>query len=130
MADTGGISATAPMVVEKETHMKLLIALMAAAGLSGCVAYGGGTYGAADVYYGSPYPAYGSGGYYSSGVVVAPQPHYYGRSPDHGYRDHGYRARGHRDRDRDGTPNRFDRDRDGDGVPNRRDARPNNPRRF
>jgi hypothetical protein len=121
------------MDVEQETPMKLLIAIMAAAGLSGCVAYGGGTYGAADVYYGSPYPAYGSGGYYSSGVVVVPQPHYYGRNPDRGYRDRGHRDsgwrdRGHRDRDRDGVPNRFDRDRDGDGVPNRRDARPNNPR--
>lgn len=34
-----------------------------------------------------------------------------------------------RDRDRDGTPNRYDRDRDGDGVPNRYDRRPNDPRR-
>lgn len=85
--------------------MKLLIALLATAGLSGCVAYGGGTYGTADVYYGThaypAYPVYGQPGY----------------------------NRGYRDRDRDGVPNRYDRDRDGDGVPNRRDAAPNNPRR-
>ena len=83
--------------------MKLLIALAAAAGLSGCVAYGGGTYGSADVYYGNAYPAYGYG-----------QPYYNGT---------------YRDRDRDGVPNRYDRDRDGDGVPNYRDRRPNNPYR-
>jgi hypothetical protein len=41
---------------------------------------------------------------------------------------HGHPA-GRRDRDRDGTPDRWDRDRDGDGVPNRHDMRPNNPYR-
>lgn len=63
--------------------MKLLIALAAAAGLSGCVAYGGGTYGTA-VYYGThAYPAY----------PVYGQPDY---------------NRGDRDRDGDGVPNRRD----------------------
>jgi hypothetical protein len=109
----------------KEMHMKLLIAIAAAAGLSGCMAYGGGTYGTADVYYGNTtaypaYPAYGyGGGYYGGGVVVQPQPEYRGAQSGRGYRD----------RDRDGVPNRYDRDRDGDGVPNRRDSAPNNPRR-
>jgi len=42
---------------------------------------------------------------------------------------HGHPA-GRRDRDRDGTPDRWDRDRDGDGVPNRHDMRPNNPYRY
>jgi hypothetical protein len=53
-----------------------------------------------------------------AGCVVAP---YDNRPPPPGP--------GYRDRDRDGTPNRYDRDRDGDGVPNRYDRRPNDPRR-
>ena len=107
--------------------MKVLIALLAVAGLSGCAAYGV-PYGSADVYYSSGSPYYG--GYYGYGapVVVDPRPTYiYG---GHGYGGRGYgHGRGYRDRDGDGIPNRYDRDRDGDGVPNRRDAYPNNPRR-
>jgi hypothetical protein len=93
--------------------MKLLIALLAAAGLSGCVAYGGGVYG------GGPY--YDGGYYGNSAPYVVEQPVY--------IQGHRHGPRGARDRDRDGVPNRADRDRDGDGVPNRHDARPNNPRR-
>jgi len=81
--------------------MKLLVVLLAAAGiLSGCVGYAAP--------YGSP-PAYGS-----ATVYRADDGH-----PRH--RDH--------DRDRDGIPNQVDRDRDGDGVPNRLDRRPDNPYR-
>lgn len=88
--------------------MKLLIALLAVAGLSGCVAYGGGaSYGTGAYYGNSPY--YG-GGYYRS------QPYYYGGT---------YR----RDTDRD-AHNRYPRDRDGDGVSNRHDAYPNDPYRH
>jgi hypothetical protein len=97
--------------------MKLLIALLAAAGLSGCVAYGPAPYGYGSAYYSdAPYsPYYGS---YSGGVVVE-------QSPVLIHRGH----RGSRDFDRDGVPNRYDRDRDGDGVPNRYDAFPSDPRR-
>jgi len=100
--------------------MKLLTLLLAAIGLSGCVAYGGGAY-TSDVYYGNPgvypsygtvYPAYGAV-YPSTGTV------YYGST---------HVPRGYRDRDGDGVPNRYDRDRDGDGVPNRHDRDPRNPR--
>lgn len=107
--------------------MKLLVSLLAVAGLSGCVAYGG------DPYY-TGGPVYSTTPYYSSGSVyygntvpytVQPAPTYiYGRGV------YERRGRGYRDRDGDGIPNRFDRDRDGDGVPNRFDARPNNPRRH
>ena len=100
--------------------MKLLLALLAAAGLSGCVAYPYGYHhSTAEVYYssGTPYH-YGSGYYYQ------PRPTYI-----YGYGGRGY-GRGYRDQDRDGIPNRYDRDRDGDGVPNRHDARPYNPRRH
>jgi hypothetical protein len=93
--------------------VRKLIALLAVAGLSGCVAYGV-PYGSADVYY-SNGPYY-SGGYYGT-------PYYYGSG---GY---SHAPRYYRDRDRDGVPNRYDRDRDGDGVSNRRDAYPNDPRR-
>jgi hypothetical protein len=99
--------------------------------LTGCVGYGGGTYGAGGVYYdNSPY--YGSSPYYgtpygspyygySSGVVIEQRPAYiYGGTRY---------SRRMRDRDHDGVPNRYDRDRDGDGVSNRRDAYPNDPRR-
>lgn len=103
--------------------MKLLAMLLAAAGLSGCVAYG--------VPYGAP--GYYDGGYYGAPYVVEQPVYLYGAGsyryqPDHrhGGRRHGDR---HRDRDRDGVPDRIDRDRDGDGVPNRRDSRPWNPRR-
>lgn len=111
--------------------MKLLIALLAAAGLSGCVAYGGGMYSEPYGYsgysgypgYGYDAPAYGYPGTVYGGVVVQ-------RGYDRGDRgDRGYR-RGYGDRDRDGVPNRYDRDRDGDGVPNRMDRAPNNPRRY
>lgn len=102
--------------------MKLLALLLAAAGLSGCVAYP----------YGAPGPgyAYGQAPYSSQGVpyVVEPQSVYlYGSG---GYRYGPGYYRGGRDRDRDGIPNRFDRDRDGDGVPNRFDRRPSDPRRW
>lgn len=100
--------------------MKLLIALLAAAGLSGCVAYGV-PYGSAEVHYSTGSPYYGHGGYYGGGPYVVERPPVYIQ---------GGRSRGHRDRDRDGIPNRYDRDRDGDGVSNRRDAYPNNPRRY
>jgi hypothetical protein len=94
--------------------VKLLIAILATAGLSGCMAYGGGTYGSAGVYGGSPY----DGAYYDSAPVYI-----YGNG---GYA-RGYR--GGRDRDGDGVADRYDRDRDGDGVPNRRDASPRDYRR-
>jgi len=69
--------------------MRLLIALLAASGLAGCVAYGGGVYGANDAYYGQNYygQGYGTYGYYDA------TPHYYGR----------------RDSDGDGVPDRYDR---------------------
>jgi hypothetical protein len=92
----------------KEIRMKLMIGLLAAAGLSGCVAYPAGYYGGGAAYYSSE-PAYVYDGY------------------SRGYR---HDRRGFRDRDHDGVPNRFDRDRDGDGVPNRADSFPNNPRRY
>lgn len=100
--------------------MKLLAMLIAAAGLSGCVAYGPGYY---DGAYGANY-----GGYYGQSTpYVVEQPLYiYGSG---GYRYDLHVHRGRRDRDGDGVPNRLDRDRDGDGVNNRRDAYPNNPRR-
>jgi hypothetical protein len=93
--------------------VRKLIALLAVASLSGCVAYGV-PYGSADVYYGSA-PYYGGGYYYDQPTYI------YGG----GY----YRHRQYRDSDRDGIPNWRDRDRDGDGVPNRRDTYPRNPRR-
>ena len=98
----------------KEIRMKLIIGLLAAAGLAGCVAYPAGGYGASGAYYSN------DGAYYSGTPVYI----------EGGY-SRGYRGdrRGYRDRDRDGVPNRYDRDRDGDGVPNRRDAAPNDPRR-
>jgi len=91
--------------------MKLMIGLLAAAGLSGCVAY----------------PAGYAGGYYGNGAAsYSSEPAYVYGGYSRGYRNEG---RGFRDRDRDGVPNRYDRDRDGDGVPNRADDAPNNPRR-
>ena len=99
--------------------MKLIIGLLAAAGLTGCVGYGGGYYDSAGVYYGGSAPYY-CGGYYDGAPVYI-----YGSG---GYtRDYRHDRRG--TRDRDGVPNRYDRDRDGDGVSNRRDAYPNDPRR-
>jgi hypothetical protein len=97
--------------------MKLIIGLLAAAGLTGCVGYGGGYYESSA--YGSASPYYG-GGYYESAPV------YIQGGYARGTRD----GRGYRDRDRDGVPNRYDRDRDGDGVSNRRDAYPSDPRRY
>lgn len=88
----------------------ILIALLATAGLSGCVAYPVGAYHEPAAVYGPPPVVYGAPGY-------APAP---------AYRYH--RAPGYRDRDRDGIPDRYDRDRDGDGVPNRYDRRPGDPR--
>lgn len=67
--------------------MRLLMALLAASGLAGCVAYGGGVYGASDAYYGNSYG-------YDNGARGT----YSDRSYD---RD--------RDRDGDGVPNRSDR---------------------
>ena len=91
----------------------LPIALASLAGLTGCVGYGGGTYGTAvyDNGYGYGSYGYGSSPYYGSGAAVVIQ-----SSPSYRYyggRD-GYRSR----------------DRDGDGVPNRYDSRPDNPRRY
>jgi hypothetical protein len=99
--------------------MKLLALLLAAAGLSGCVAY---PY--------APGAYYGGQGYYGQTPYVVDSPVYIYGGGGYGYRggDRGYR-RGGGDRDRDGIPNRIDRDRDGDGVPNRQDARPYDPRR-
>ncbi|HSV35842.1 MAG TPA: hypothetical protein VLI46_09805 [Ramlibacter sp.] len=106
--------------------MKLLLALLLAAGLSGCVAYGV-PYGSAEVYYGSGSPYYGGGyhgGYYGGAPYVIDQ------RPVYIQGNSGYPPpRALRDRDRDGVPNRYDRDRDGDGVPNRQDPYPNDPRR-
>jgi hypothetical protein len=99
--------------------MKLIIGLLVAAGLTGCVGYGGGYYGTSGAYYGDG--AYSDAGYYRSPAYV------YGGTFSRGYRHDG---RGARDRDRDGVPNRYDRDRDGDGVPNRRDSSPNDSRRW
>jgi hypothetical protein len=102
--------------------MKVLLALLAAAGLSGCVAYADPYAGG---YYGSQVPYYSGSVHYGNTVpyVVEQRPTYiHGPGQRHG----GAR----RDRDGDGIPNRYDRDRDGDGVPNRLDARPNNPRRY
>ena len=78
--------------------MKLIIGLMAAAGLTGCVGYGGGYYGTSGAYYGDG-ASYYNGGYYSS-----PPAYIYGGTYSRGYRD----GRGMRDRDRDGVPNRYD----------------------
>lgn len=87
--------------------MKLLALLLAAAGLSGCVAYPA-PYGAQGPYY--------APGSYSQGVpyVVEPSASFY-------YEGRGYdgRRRGDWER-RDGGR----RDRDGDGVPDRSDRRP------
>lgn len=95
--------------------MKLIIGLLATAGLCGCVAYPAGYYGAQGAYYSN-----GDSGYYSSPGYV------YGGGYARGYRND---DRARRDRDHDGVSNRRDRDRDGDGVSNRRDASPNDPRR-
>lgn len=100
--------------------MKLLLALLAVAGLSGCVYGGGPYYGSAGVYYSDP-PYYGYGPYYGAPYVLDQRPIIVNRH-------HHYRG-GSRDQDRDGVPNRADRDRDGDGVPNRRDAFPRDPGR-
>jgi hypothetical protein len=105
--------------------MKLLAFLLAAAGLSGCVAvpYAPGAY------YGQG-ASYGQGGYYRYGAPYAIQPQSVFIDGGGGHRSrHGNEYRGRRDRDRDGIPDRVDRDRDGDGVPNRADRRPGNPRR-
>jgi hypothetical protein len=104
--------------------MKKLIALLAVAGLSGCVGYV--PYGSAEAYYGNS-PNYSGTPYYGSVPYGVEQPTYiygnggYARTP---------RYERHRDRDRDGVPDRYDRDRDGDGVPNRRDAYPGDPGRH
>lgn len=123
--------------------MKALFLLIAAASLSGCVAYDPYVYpahhGASPVIVDQPVYPYG-GGYYGGGyyggafapwsgsvapVIVQPVP--FGRPHVQGYRGHphpghlpGPRARwGDRDRDGDGIPNRSDPDRDGNGIPNR-----------
>ncbi len=83
---------------------KLVIALAATVGLSGCVGY-------------VPYddgPRHGPG----HGPV-------YRGDDGHSRADRDRR----RDTDRDGVPNRADRDRDGDGTRNRNDRRPDNPYR-
>lgn len=92
--------------------MKLIIGLLAAAGLSGCVGYGGGYYGSG--YYGGT-AAYSSGTYYEGGYASSAPVYIYGSG---GYtRDYRHDRRGYRDRD-------------GDGVPNWRDAYPNDGRRY
>jgi hypothetical protein len=102
--------------------MKLLALLLAAAGLSGCVAYpyapGYSGY-AGDAYYGRSY--YGAGVPY----VVEQPSYFYGGVYGGGYS----RGNGYRDRDRDRDRGWGSRDRDGDGVPNRADSRPNDSRR-
>src|SRR5688572_9497152 len=85
----------------KENSMKVLIALLAVAGLSGCVAYGV-PYGTADVHYSSGAPYYG--GYYGGGA-----PYVIEQRPTYIYGGRGY-GRGYRDRDGDGIANRYDRD--------------------
>ena len=109
-----------------KTTPKLLLALVAVAGLGGCAVYpapGYGPYESAGVGYGQSYPVDSSPIYINGSVGYqrgyAPPVYRDGR----GYRP-GY---GGRDRDGDGVVNRADRDRDGDGVRNRRDAQPNNP---
>lgn len=106
--------------------MKSIAILLAAAGLTGCVAY--------PSQYGSGY--YGQGAYYAPGAyygstyaqpyVVEPSISIYGTTQYRG--GHGYSG-GRGDRDHDGIANRYDRDRDGDGVPNRADRRPDDRRR-
>ena len=114
---------------------RLLLALIATAGLGGCAVYPAAGYGPYENYssYGQPYgtgisPAlisgsvmyernFGGGGYYGNDYGYGP-----GYAPNYAP---GY-GRGRGDRDGDGIPNRFDRDRD--GVPNRQDARPSNRR--
>jgi hypothetical protein len=105
--------------------MKLFIAILGAAGLSGCMAYGGGVYHGGSPYYdgayydSTPVYIYGSGGY-TRGY----------RGGRHRDQDgDGISNRYDRDRDGDGIANRYDRDRDGDGIPNRRDSHPRDPRR-
>lgn len=93
--------------------MKILLPLLAVAGLSGCAVY--------------PEPGYGTyAPGYQVAVPVQPSISIYGGTRYGGARP--YRP-GARDQDRDGIPNRFDRDRDGDGVTNRADRRPYDPRR-
>lgn len=124
---------------------KLLLALVAAAGLGGCAVYpapGYGPYETAGAGYGQPYPVEAAPVYINGGVTYQrsygpPPVHYGGRvyqrpgyAPGYGGRDRdgdGIPNRIDRDRDGDGIRNRADRDRDNDGVRNRRDARPNNP---
>jgi hypothetical protein len=112
----------------EEIRMKVLVSLLAAAGLSGCVAYPsapyGAPYGSPGAYYGGEMPYYGGsyygGGYYDSAPVYIFGGSDHRRSFGHRHREHGDHARGSRDRDHDGIPDRVDRDRDGDGVPDRR----------
>lgn len=124
--------------------MKLLLPLLAVAGLTGCVGYAV-PYGNAGVYYENGSPYYGAP-YYYGGAPYYGAP-YYGGSVYYGHttprvieqRPRYIPPGGHprvagpegisRDRDRDGVPDRFERDRDGDGVPDRRDAAPGDPRR-
>lgn len=137
------------------TSARLLLALIATAGLGGCAVYPAPGYGAYENYgaYSQPYGIgtspglisgsvtyernFGGGGYYGNGYGQGYAPNYApnyapGYGPNYapnyapGYGRHHGKGRG--DRDGDGIPNRFDRDRDGDGVPNRQDARPNNRR--
>ena len=92
--------------------MKLLAILLAAIGLSGCVAYGGGVYSADGAYTTQPYYA-GTQPYYA-----ATSPYYAGTYPSYGTYYGGtttYVVPAHRDRD-------------GDGIPDRYDRRPYNPR--
>lgn len=82
--------------------MRLLIGLLAAAGLAGCAVYDDGYTTAATVQYGTVYSTAPTQGYYT---YSAPVPVYGAYAPSY-------------------------RDRDGDGVPNLYDRRPDNPYRH
>ena len=109
-----------------KTTPKLLLSLVAVAGLGGCAVYpapGYGPYESAGVGHGQPYLVESSPFYLNGGVGYelgyAPPVYQGGRGYGPGYAG--------RDRDGDGVVNRADRGRDGDGVRSRSDARPNNP---
>lgn len=119
------------MTTPFSTSTRLLLALVATAGLGGCAVYPAPGYGPYENYgaYGQPY-AVGTSPALISGSVTYEQSFggggaYYGPGYGPGYgRGYGY-GRGRGDRDGDGIPNRFDRDRDGDGIRNGRDGHPN-----
>jgi hypothetical protein len=111
--------------------LSTLAAVVTAAALAGCAAYGdpyatsypSGVYSTTAVYQGvpgyGPYGQYSQYGQYGQYGAYPTYPAYQGVPT----------MRGERDRDRDGIPNRIDRDRDGDGVPNEYDRHPYDPSR-